>query len=206
MATIDIINLEGETVGSLELNDTVFAAEVKPHLHWEVVRWQRAKARSGTHLVKTKSERSGTGAKPFKQKGTGNARQGSRRSVQFVGGGRVHGPQNRDYTFSVNKKARRSALRSALSQAFALNKVVVVQTFDLDSPKTKNLSAVLTKLDAHNAVLVGERGNDNLRLGARNLQGVETLVAEGVNVYSILGHDKFVICEAAVKHLERRLA
>jgi large subunit ribosomal protein L4 len=206
MANIDVINLEGETVGSIELSDDIFAAEVKPHLHWEVVRWQRAKARSGTHLVKTKSERSGTGAKPHRQKGTGNARQGSRRSVQFVGGGRVHGPQNRDYTFSVNKKARRAALRSVISQRLSENNLMVVKAFDLETPKTKQLIAALGKIDAANAVLVGESGNENLRLSARNLQGVETLNAHGLNVYSVLGHEKLVLSEAAVKDLERRLS
>ena len=206
MANIDVINLQGETVGSVELDDAIFGAEVKPHLHWEVVRWQRAKTRAGTHLVKTKSERSGTGAKPYRQKGTGNARQGSRRSVQFVGGGRVHGPQPRDYSFSVNKKARRAALRSVLSQRFAENKLVVVKAFDLETPKTKQLNAVLGLIGAQNAVLVGDSSNENLRLSARNLQGVETLNAEGLNVYSVLGHDKLVISEAALKDIERRLA
>ncbi len=206
MANIDVINLQGETVGSVELDDAIFGVEVKPHLHWEVVRWQRAKTRAGTHLVKTKSERSGTGAKPYRQKGTGNARQGSRRSVQFVGGGRVHGPQPRDYSFSVNKKARRAALRSVLSQRFAENKLVVVKAFDLETPKTKQLNAVLGVIGARNAVLVGDSSNENLRLSARNLQGVETLNAEGLNVYSVLGHDKLVISEAALKDIERRLA
>lgn len=206
MANIDVINLQGETVGSVELDDAIFGVEVKPHLHWEVVRWQRAKTRAGTHLVKTKSERSGTGAKPYRQKGTGNARQGSRRSVQFVGGGRVHGPQPRDYSFSVNKKARRAALRSVLSQRFAENKLVVVKAFDLETPKTKQLNAVLGVIGAQNAVLVGDSSNENLRLSARNLQGVETLNAEGLNVYSVLGHDKLVISEAALKDIERRLA
>ena len=206
MANIDVINLPGETVGSVELDDAIFGVEVKPHLHWEVVRWQRAKTRAGTHLVKTKSERSGTGAKPYRQKGTGNARQGSRRSVQFVGGGRVHGPQPRDYSFSVNKKARRAALRSVLSQRFAENKLVVVKAFDLETPKTKQLNAVLGVIGAQNAVLVGDSSNENLRLSARNLQGVETLNAEGLNVYSVLGHDKLVISEAALKDIERRLA
>ena len=206
MANIDVINLQGETVGSVELDDAIFGAEVKPHLHWEVVRWQRAKTRAGTHLVKTKSERSGTGAKPYRQKGTGNARQGSRRSVQFVGGGRVHGPRPRDYSFSVNKKARRAALRSVLSQRFAENKLVVVKAFDLETPKTKQLNAVLGVIGAQNAVLVGDSSNENLRLSARNLQGVETLNAEGLNVYSVLGHDKLVISEAALKDIERRLA
>ena len=157
-------------------------------------------------MVKTKSERSGTGAKPYRQKGTGNARQGSRRSVQFVGGGRVHGPQPRDYSFSVNKKARRAALRSVLSQRFAENKLVVVKAFDLETPKTKQLNAVLGVIGAQNAVLVGDSSNENLRLSARNLQGVETLNAEGLNVYSVLGHDKLVISEAALKDIERRLA
>ena len=206
MANLDVINLPGETVGSVELDDAIFGVEVKPHLHWEVVRWQRAKTRAGTHLVKTKSERSGTGAKPYRQKGTGNARQGSRRSVQFVGGGRVHGPQPRDYSFSVNKKARRAALRSVLSQRFAENKLVVVKAFDLETPKTKQLNAVLGVIGAQNAVLVGDSSNENLRLSARNLQGVETLNAEGLNVYSVLGHDKLVISEAALKDIERRLA
>ena len=206
MATINIVNLDGETVGSMELDDTIFGAEVKPQLHWEVVRWQRAKARAGTHLVKTKSERSGTGAKPFRQKGTGNARQGSRRSVQFVGGGRVHGPQRRDYTFSVNKKARKAALRSVLSQRLAEEKITVVQDFALAAPKTKVLAAILAKLDAASAVLIDVAGNDNLRLSAHNLPGVEAIAAAGLNVYSILGHSRLVISEEAIRRVERRLA
>ena len=205
MANIDVINLDGEVVGSIELDDTLFAGEVKPHLHWEVVRWQRAKQRAGTHLVKTKSERSGTGMKPFRQKGTGNARQGSRRSVQFVGGGRVHGPQPRDYGFSVNKKARRAALRSVIAQRFAEKNLVVVNGFELEAPKTKALDAVLNKIGATSAVLV-DGDNANLHLSARNLTGVESLPVEGLNVYSLLGHEKLVITEAAVRDLERRLA
>ena len=126
--------------------------------------------------------------------------------MQFVGGGRVHGPQPRDYSFSVNKKARRAALRSVLSQRFAENKLVVVKAFDLETPKTKQLNAVLGVIGAQNAVLVGDSSNENLRLSARNLQGVETLNAEGLNVYSVLGHDKLVISEAALKDIERRLA
>ena len=205
MANIDVINLDGEVVSSIELDDALFAGEVKPHLHWEVVRWQRAKQRAGTHLVKTKSERSGTGMKPFRQKGTGNARQGSRRSVQFVGGGRVHGPQPRDYSFSVNKKARRAALRSVIAQRFAEKNLVVVNGFELEAPKTKALDAVLNKIGATSAVLV-DGDNRNLHLSARNLTGVESLPVEGLNVYSVLGHEKLVITEAAVRDLERRLA
>ena len=121
MPTVDVYNTEKKKVGEVELADTVFGTEVKEHLFYAAVRYQMAARRSGTHATKGRTQVSGGGKKPYRQKGTGNARQGSRRSVQFVGGGRVHGPQPRDYGFSVNKKARRAALRSVLSQRFAEN-------------------------------------------------------------------------------------
>jgi large subunit ribosomal protein L4 len=206
MASIDMRNLEGDVVGQIELDDAIFSAEVKQHLLWEVVRWQRARTRAGTHLVKTKSERSGTGKKPFKQKGTGNARQGSTRSVQFVGGGRVHGPQPRDYSFSMNKKARVSALRSALSLRAGDAKIVVVKDFNLEAIKTGALATILEKLSASDALVVDTAENTNLRLSARNLAGVETVPPEGLNVYSILNHGTLVLTEEAAKAVERRLA
>lgn len=205
MAKLNIKDLEGNDVGTIDVADEVFAAKVNEHLLWEVVRWQRAKARAGTAKTKERSEVHGTHAKMYKQKGTGNARHGARRVNVFRGGGQVHGPRPRSYEFSVNKKARAGALRSALSLRAAEGNLTVVRDFAVPDAKTRNLVAALTKLDAQHALLVDEAGNVSLRRSANNLQRALHLPPEGLNVYDILRHPKLLISEAALRRVEARL-
>ena len=218
MANIDVINLEGKTVGSIELDDSIFGAEVKPHLHWEVVRWQRAKARSGTHLVKTKSERSGTGAKPHRQKGTGNARQGSRRAPNHVGGGIVHGPKPRSYAYRINKKLRRAALRSALSKRAQEGRLLVVRDLGMSEVKTKTAAHIFNHIASDpstskrrstsgHALILGPRAESdeqlhNLKRSVQNLPRVNYLAVEGLNVYDVLNHRFLVMRESEINHLQ----
>ena len=205
MAKLNVIDLEGKSLGELEVADDVFAAEVKEHLLWEMVRYQRAARRSGTASVKERGEIRKTGAKLFKQKGTGNARHGSRRANIFRGGGQVHGPRPRSYAFHVNKKVRAGALRSALSLRAKEGNLVVVRDLSLGEAKTKALSRILGNLDATSALLV-DSDNRNLQLSSRNLQGASFLEARGVNVYDILRFPKLIISEASLRQVESRLS
>ncbi|MBM66646.1 MAG: 50S ribosomal protein L4 [Myxococcales bacterium] len=206
MAKFDVINTAGDVVGSAEAPDSIFAAEVKEHLHWEVVRWQEAKARAGTHKVKTKGEVRGGGRKPWSQKGTGNARAGSSRSPLWVGGGTVHGPTPRDYGFSVNKKVRRTALCSALSQKAQAQQIKVVKSFELSEPKTRVMADILQTLGGGKTLIVAESEDAFVAISARNLPGVTTLPAIGLNVRDVLNHGTLLVTEEALKAVERRLA
>ncbi len=185
---IDIVNIAGKKVGQVDLSDAVFAAEVKEHLLWEMVKAQRAASRAGTHKTKKRDEVRGGGKKPYKQKGTGNARQGSTRSPQFVGGGKVWGPQPRDYSYTVPKKVKRAALASALSLRAQEKKLVIVDSFAFAAPKTKQLAGILKTLGAEKAVVVDGKANVNLSKSARNLTRAKVLPPEGLNVYDILNH------------------
>lgn len=205
MAKLNVKDLEGNDVGSIDVADEVFAAEVKEHLLWEVVRWQRAKARSGNAKTKERSEVHGTHAKMFRQKGTGNARHGSRRVNVFRGGGQVHGPRPRSYEFSMNKKARAGALRSALSLRASQGNLTVLEDFAIADGKTRNLVSALTKLDAHGALVVDVADNESLKRSSNNLPKTQHLVPEGVNVYDILRHPKLLISKTALRQLETRL-
>lgn len=205
MAKLKVIDLEGKNVGEIDVADEVFAAEVKEHLLWEVVRWQRAKRRAGTAKTKERSEVHGTHAKMYKQKGTGNARHGARRVNVFRGGGQVHGPRPRSYEFSVNKKAVAGALRSALSLRASQDKLVVVKDFTVPDAKTRNLAAALGKLEAPKALLVDSGTNESLKRSSRNLQTANFLEDKGLNVYDILRHDKVLISETSLRELEARL-
>ena len=205
MAKLRVIDLKGEQVGELDVADEVFAAEVKEHLLWEMVRYQRAARRSGTASVKERGEIHRSGAKIFKQKGTGNARHGSRRANIFRGGGQVHGPRPRSYAFHVNKKARAGALRSALSLRAQAGDLLVVREWALPEIKTKSLASVLGALSAPKALLIDSGDNRNLRLSARNLQTSSFLDVRGVNVYDILRYPKLVISESSLRQVEARL-
>jgi large subunit ribosomal protein L4 len=202
---IDIVNVDGQRVGALELSDAVFAVEVKEHLLWEVVKAQRAAQRAGTHATKTREHVRGGGKKPYKQKGTGNARQGSSRSPQFVGGGKVFGPHPRDYSYTVPKKVRRAALASALSLRAQEKKLVVVDKLALEGPKTKRLAGILKALGLPSAVVVDGKENVNLSRSARNLTAAKYLAPEGLNVYDILDHPGLVVTADAVKRIEARI-
>ena len=202
---IDIVNISGKKVGQADLADAVFATKVKDYLLWELVKAQRAASRAGTHKTKKRDEVRGGGKKPYKQKGTGNARQGSTRSPQFVGGGRVWGPQPRDYSYTVPKKVKRAALASALSLRAQEKKLVIVDAFAFDAPKTKKLAGILKTLGAEKAVVVDGKGNVNLSKSARNLVRAKVLPPEGLNVYDILNHPNLVIAADAVKAIEARV-
>ena len=202
---IDIVNIEGKKVGSLELADAVFGAEVKEHLLWEVVKAQRAAQRAGTHSTKTRANVRGGGKKPYKQKGTGNARQGSTRAPNFVGGGKVFGPHPRDYSYTVPKKVRRAALASALSLRAQEKKLVILDMLTFDAPKTKRLAGILKVLGVKSALLVDGKDNVQLSKSARNLPASKFLPPEGLNVYDILDHAGLVITAGAIKQIEARV-
>jgi large subunit ribosomal protein L4 len=203
---LDIVNLDGKKVGTIDVADDVFGARVKDYLLWEVVNAQRAARRAGTHSTKTRANVRGGGKKPYRQKGTGNARQGSTRSPNFVGGGKVFGPHPRSYEYTVPKKVRRAALASALSLRASEKKVVVVDGFSLDGPKTKRVATVLKALGVPSAVVVDAKTNVNLSKSVRNLPDAKYLAPEGLNVYDILNHPGLVISKDAVKAIEKRVA
>jgi large subunit ribosomal protein L4 len=206
MAKFDVYDLEKKKVGELDLADAVFAGEVNEHLFYEVVKAKLASDRSGTHAVKNRSLVSGGGKKPWKQKHTGRARQGSTRASQWVGGGKAMGPTPRDYSYDVPKKVRKAALRSALSLRGKDGKLVIVQEWKPASPKTSAAAKVLAKLGAKKALVVDARGNDALAKSVRNLAGSNFLAAEGLNVYDILRHDVLVLTAETAKKLEEVLA
>jgi large subunit ribosomal protein L4 len=205
MATLPIYNLNREEVGSIEVADAVFAAEVNRHLFYEVVKWQLARRRAGTAKTKTRSEVSGGGKKPYRQKGTGRARQGSRRAAQFVGGGTVHGPRPRSFAYSLNKKMRKGALRSALSLRASEGRLLVIQDLSLGEVKTKLAAQVFGRLAEGNALVI-DGANRELILSVRNLPRVKYLPVEGLNVFDVLKHKHIVLTEPMVRRLEGALA
>ncbi len=205
MAKLDVKNTEGKTVGSIELADAVYATEVKEHLLWEVVRAQRAGWRAGNAKTKVRSEKRGGGKKPYRQKGTGRARQGTRRAPNHVGGGTVFGPIPRDYSIPVPKKVRRGALRSAVSLRLQEEQLIVLDKLELEEIKTRGLTDILGQLDVERALIVEGRENRNVSLSARNLAKCKVLPVEGVNVYDVLNHEQLILTEQTAKDLEARL-
>jgi large subunit ribosomal protein L4 len=203
---IDIVNIEGKKVGELALADAVFGAKVKEYLLWELVKAQQAAKRAGTHSTKTRANVRGGGKKPYKQKGTGNARQGSSRAPNHVGGGKVFGPHPRDYSYTVPKKVKRAALISALSLRAKEKKLVVVDKLAFDAPKTKRLVGILKTLGIASALLVDSKDNKNLSKSAANLPSHRYIAPEGLNVYDILRHPGLVIAADAVKAIEARVS
>lgn len=204
MAQFEVYNLLREKVGSIDLSDSVFATEVKPHLFWEVVRWQLAKRRRGTAQTKERSDVSGGGKKPYRQKGTGRARQGSERAPHFVGGGTVFGPHPRSYAFTVPRKVKQGALRSALSLRASEQKLLIVDSFELETHKTKGLNLVLGKLGVKN-VLIVDGENHHLSLSSRNVERVKYLPDAGLNVYDILRHEQLILTKASALQIDGRL-
>ena len=202
---IDVVSIEGKKVGELELADAVFGTKVKDYLLWEVVKAQQAAKRAGTHATKTRMHVRGGGKKPYKQKGTGNARQGSTRAPHFVGGGKVFGPHPRSYEYTVPKKVKRAALASALSLRASENKLVVIDKLSFDKPQTKKLAGVLKTLGLTSALVVDGKQNANLTKSGKNLPKSKTLAPEGLNVYDILNHPALVIAKDAVKAIEARI-
>ncbi len=204
MTTVKVVDWDKKELSTIELADEVFAATVKPHLHWEVVRWQRAKKQAGTHKAKRRSELSGTGRKPFKQKGTGRARQGDFRSPLLRGGAVVHGPLPRSHAIHVPRKVRQGALRSALSMLMRDQKLYVVKDFNALGEKTKQAVSALKGFGLERALLVDSK-NENLKRSAHNLADHKYLAAEGLNVYDLLHFGNLVISEEAAKAIDARL-
>ena len=202
MANVSVYNIEGKEVGSIELNDAVFGVEVNEHLvHMAVVN-QLANNRQGTQSAKTRSEVSGGGRKPWRQKGTGHARQGSTRAPQWTGGGIVFAPKPRDYSFKMNKKEKRIALLSALSSKVAESKIVVLDEFKLDEIKTKKFVEVMNNLKVENALVVLEGENKNVVLSGRNIPSVKFTATNEINTYDVLKYTTLVVTKAAVEKLE----
>ena len=202
MANVSVYNIEGKEVGTIELNDAIFGVEVNEHLVHMAVVSQLANKRQGTQKAKTRSEVSGGGRKPWRQKGTGHARQGSTRAPQWTGGGVVFAPTPRDYSFKMNKKEKRAALKSALTSTVEANKFIVVDELVFDEIKTKNFANVLKNLDVNKALVVLEDGNVNAELSARNIPAVKTAKTNTINVYDILKYNTVIATKAAVANIE----
>ena len=200
MANVSVLNMEGKEVGSMELNDAVFGVEINEHLVHQAVVLQLANNRQGTQKAKTRSEVSGGGRKPWRQKGTGHARQGSTRAPQWTGGGVVFAPTPRDYTIRLNKKEKRLALKSALTSRVNENKFIVVDELSFAEIKTKKFAEVLKNLKVEKALVVG--ADANAALSARNIPAVKTASVNTINVYDILKYNTVVATKAAVASIE----
>ncbi len=206
MSRIAVRNLDNQEVGDIELDDAVFGIPVRRDILARVVNWQLAKRRAGTHKTKGISEISGTTKKPYKQKGTGRARQGSLRSPQFRGGATIFGPVVRSHAFSLQKKVRRLGLKSALSAKLGEGKLVVIDTAHVEEGKTKALRGRIEALGWNSVLIIdGSAVDENFARAARNLPRVDVLPQQGANVYDILRRDMLVLTRAAVEHLEARL-
>lgn len=211
MPKLDVKNISGNSVGSIDLDDTVFGAEVHEHLLWEVVKWQLAKRRAGTASTKRLGEVRGSSKKVWKQKGTGQARQGSRQAPHWVGGGSVFGPKPRSYDYAMPRKAKKAALRAALSLRAAENQLVVLDSFAIGGPKgsTRSVASALKALGAaqpdRKVLIVDAGSNVNLVHGARNLKSSQWIAPEGLNVYDILRHQTLVVTQAAVASITAAL-
>jgi len=208
MATIDVVSLDNKKAGSLDLSSAVFESEVRPHLYHAEVRRQLAERRAGTHSTKNRATVSGGGAKPYRQKGTGRARQGTTRAPQFAGGGVVFGPVPRGYSHKLPKKMRRAALLSALSQRVQESAITVVEDLQVEGFKTKRIIEVLDSLGLADAsvLIVIDDPNPTVEASARNIPRVGVLRSEGVNVHDLLRYQHLLFTKAAIEKLEARLA
>ncbi|MGG5254606.1 50S ribosomal protein L4 [Neobacillus sp. SM06] len=207
MPKVTLYNQSGSQVGEIELNESVFGIEPNQHVLFEAIIMQRASLRQGTHKVKNRSEVSGGGRKPWRQKGTGRARQGSIRSPQWRGGGTVFGPVPRSYSYKLPKKVRRLAIKSALSSKVLEENIFVLESLAFETPKTKDFKAVLNGLSVDKKALVVTADLDeNVALSARNIPGVTVVTANSVNVLDVVSHDKLIITKAAVEKVEEVLA
>ena len=202
MANVSVYNIEGKEVGTIDLNDAVFGVEVNEHLVHMAVVSQLANKRQGTQKAKTRSEVSGGGRKPWRQKGTGHARQGSTRAPQWTGGGVVFAPVPRDYSFKMNKKEKRAALKSALTSRVEEKKFIVIDELNFDEIKTKKFQTVLNNLNVEKALVVLEDGNKNAELSARNIADVKTAHTNTINVYDVLKYNTVIATKAAVASIE----
>lgn len=207
MPKVALYNTSGTQVGEIELADSVFGIEPNAHVVHDAVVMQQASLRAGTHKTKGRSEVRGGGRKPWRQKGTGRARQGSIRAPQWKGGGTVFGPTPRSYAYKLPKKVRRLAIKSVLSAKVSDNEIIVLDAFVLDAPKTKAFVEVLKNLNVERkALVVAAEYDDNIALSSRNIPGVKFVTAEGINVLDVIKHDKLIITKDAVQKVEEVLA
>ena len=202
MANVFVYNIEGKEVGKIDLSDAVFGVEVNEHLVHMAVVSQLANNRQGTQKAKTRSEVSGGGRKPWRQKGTGHARQGSTRAPQWTGGGVVFAPVPRDYSFKMNKREKRAALKSALTSRVEENKFIVIDEINFEEAKTKNFANILKSLDVSKALVVLEDDNKNAELSARNIADIKTAKTNTINVYDILKYNTVITTKAVVAKIE----
>ena len=202
MANVSVYNMEGKEVGTIDLSDAVFGVEVNEHLVHMAVVSQLANNRQGTQKAKTRAEVSGGGRKPWRQKGTGHARQGSTRAPQWTGGGVVFAPVPRDYSFKMNRKEKRAALKSALTTKVEEKKFIVIDEIAFDEVKTKNFANILKNLDVSKALVVLEDDNVNAELSARNIADVKTAKTNTINVYDILKYNTVIATKAVAKSIE----
>ena len=202
MANVSVLNMEGKEVGSMELNDAVFGVEINEHLVHQAVVLQLANNRQGTQKAKTRSEVSGGGRKPWRQKGTGHARQGSTRAPQWTGGGVVFAPVPRDYSFKMNKKEKRAALKSVLTSKVQENKFIVLDELKLAEVKTKEMKKVLDNLKVNNALLIIGDDSENVALSARNIAGVQTASVNTINVFDMLKYNTIIATKSSVASIE----
>ena len=202
MANVSVYNIEGKEVGKIDLSDAVFGVEVNEHLVHMAVVSQLANNRQGTQKAKTRSEVSGGGRQPWRQKGTGHARQGSTRAPQWTGGGVVFAPVPRDYSFKMNKREKRAALKSALTSRVEENKFIVIDEINFEEAKTKNFANILKNLDVSKALVVLEDDNKNAELSARNIADVKTAKTNTINVYDILKYNTVITTKAVVAKIE----
>jgi len=205
MSTVNVVNTKNENVGEVELNDAVFNREVKEYILHDVIRMQRAARRAGTACTKTRVEVSGGGAKPWRQKGTGRARSGSRTSPVWRGGGVVFGPKPRDYSFKLNKKVKKLALSMAMSARLQEDNLIVLDDFTMEAIKTKDFVNVMKSLNVENGLIVIDGEAENLKKSSRNVNGFKVLPTEGLNVYDILLYKKLVLIKPVIESLEKRL-
>ncbi len=204
----EILNIKSKAVGKIDLSEEIFAIKSMPDIIHQYIRFQNAKSRQGSHKTKSRSEVNGKSKKPFSQKGTGNARQGSSKPPNFRGGAVAMGPVNRDYSFSLNKKEKKLALKSALSLKLSENKIIFIDSFQIDNFKTKDLNTNLKVFDFDSALFVySDNGiNDNFKMASANIPKVSLLNQKGVNVKDLISYDKIFIEEKSVKEIEKRLS
>ncbi|MAY82027.1 MAG: 50S ribosomal protein L4 [Deltaproteobacteria bacterium] len=205
MPKVDVYNTKKKKVGEIDLAESIFGTDVKEHLFYTAVRYQMAAKRAGTHATKGRSDVAGGGRKPYRQKGTGRARQGTISAVQYRGGGVVHGPHNRSHAHKLPKKVRRAALKSALSRRTEENALTVFDAFNMKEIKTKDFAAVMTKFKFEELLLVLAEQDENVAKSARNIPGVKVLPVAGLNVYDILDHKNLALTQSAVEAVVARL-
>ncbi len=205
MSTVKVVNTKNESVGEVELSDKLFNRKVKEYILHDVVRMQRAARRAGNASTKTRVEVSGGGAKPWRQKGTGRARAGTRNSPIWRGGGVAFGPKPRDYSFKLNRKVKKQAIAMAMSARLQEGNLIILDDFTMDRIKTKDFVGIMDVLDADNALIIADNGNEQLNKSSRNVNGYKVLPVDGLNVYDILLHRKLILVQPVIESLEKRL-